>query len=525
MTLPFGLWDSYDAFNRALEFEEEQDEQLLEETCKKEDEFVIRISPKVRNLSADAGKFADKQPLSVSKLIICTDLISAGFMDACYLGEDSQKIGLVCGGQTALDKEESTVTLKSFKDKTCFIYSLGDGNDVLVCQSKTPIKSEHMFDWVEKVFSQIKPEMVIVLTSTQFSKLQVQSNNGDDILRQLRSESFKVQTNIAGLEKPNLVKELPAAVMMYCQVHNVPAILYLLATQSFLFDVSSVKAYAPLLNEDAFFNIRQNTFKAAAMPDLEGKVAIITGASSGLGESTAVLFAKLGAKLVLAGRNAEALLNTKKQCQEINKKIEEPLCIKGDLVEEAYMKEIIDKTIEHFKGIDILASVNCAGIVIKGTIETTTLEQYDQIMNINVRTVFYLTHLAVPHLIKSKGNIVNVSSVNGIRAFAGVNAYCMTKSAVDQLTRCTALELASKGVRCNSVNPGVIKTQIHMRGGMDQAEYERFLEHSKSTHALGRVGEPIEVANAIAFLASNEASFITGASLPIDGGRHAMCPR
>lgn len=161
----------------------------------------------------------------------------------------------------------------------------------------------------------------------------------------------------------------------------------------------------------------------------------------------------------------------------------------------------------------------------RGTIEDTSLEQYDRVMNTNMRAVYQLTMLAVPELIKTKGSIVNISSVNGIRSFPGVLAYNISKAAVDQFTRCVALELAPKGVRCNSVNPGVIITEIHKRGGMDEEAYAKFLEHSRSTHALGRPGQVEEVSGVIAFLASDKASFITGASLPVDGGRHAMCPR
>ena len=123
------------------------------------------------------------------------------------------------------------------------------------------------------------------------------------------------------------------------------------------------------------------------------------------------------------------------------------------------------------------------------------------------------------------GNVVNVSSVNGIRSFPGVLAYCVSKSAVDQLTHCTALDLAPKQVRVNSVCPGVVTTGLHLRSGMDQQQFEAFLERSKTTHALGRPGEADEVASTITFLASECASFITGVSLPVDGGRHAMCPR
>lgn len=100
-----------------------------------------------------------------------------------------------------------------------------------------------------------------------------------------------------------------------------------------------------------------------------------------------------------------------------------------------------------------------------GTIENTSLEQFDRMMNTNVRSIYHLTMLAVPHLIKTEGNIVNVSSVNGIRSFPGVLAYNISKTAVDQFTRCVALELAAKNVRCNSVNPGVIVTNLHKRSG------------------------------------------------------------
>jgi len=133
--------------------------------------------------------------------------------------------------------------------------------------------------------------------------------------------------------------------------------------------------------------------------------------------------------------------------------------------------------------------------------------------------------LAVPHLVKTKGNIVNVSSVNGVRSFPNVLAYCMSKSAVDQFTRCVSLELAPKGVRVNSVNPGVVVTNLLTRQGMSEEDYAKFLEKTKFTHALGRPGTVEEVAKAIVFLASDDASFTTGESLLIDGGRHALCPR
>lgn len=253
-----------------------------------------------------------------------------------------------------------------------------------------------------------------------------------------------------------------------------------------------------------------------------GKVVLITGASSGIGAATAKQFASLGASLALTGRNSENLKTVAAQCSQ-QQNVPEPLIVTGELTSESDTKRILDVTISHFGRLDVL--VNNAGILETGSVENTNLEQYDRVMNTNVRSIYQLTTLAVPHLVKTKGNVVNVSSVNGIRAFPGVLAYCMSKAALDQFTRCVALDLAPKQVRVNSVNPGVTVTNLHKRGGMEEEQYEKFLEHSKATHALGRPGNPDEVAQTIVFLAGDGASFITGASVPVDGGRHAMCPR
>ena len=132
---------------------------------------------------------------------------------------------------------------------------------------------------------------------------------------------------------------------------------------------------------------------------------------------------------------------------------------------------------------------------------------------------------AAAALADSKGSVVNVSSVTGLRAFPGVLAYCVSKAGVDQLTRCAALELAPKGVRVNAVNPGVVISNLHRRGGMEDEKYAVFLEHSKSTHPLGRPGDASEIADLIFFLASQAAAWITGETISIDGGRHLTCAR
>ncbi|XP_002734132.1 3-oxoacyl-[acyl-carrier-protein] reductase FabG-like [Saccoglossus kowalevskii] len=259
------------------------------------------------------------------------------------------------------------------------------------------------------------------------------------------------------------------------------------------------------------------------MASLAGKVALITGASSGIGAGTAGHFASLGCYLALCGRNEENLQKVGTACEANGLDKDKVLLIVGDLSKEEDCKTAVEKTIQHFGQLDVL--VNNAGILINGTIETATLEEYDTIMNINVRSMFHITMLSVPHLIKTKGSIVNVSSVAGLRSFPGILLYNMSKAAVDQFTNTVALELASKQVRVNSVNPGVIITEVHKRAGMSDEKYTEFLERSKTTHALGRPGTTEEVAKAIAFLASDDSSFITATQLPLDGGRHAMCPR
>ncbi|KAI8520311.1 hypothetical protein Bbelb_000650 [Branchiostoma belcheri] len=295
---------------------------------------------------------------------------------------------------------------------------------------------------------------------------------------------------------------------------------------------------------------------------LAGKVALVTGASSGIGAATSRLFANLGAQLTLTGRHVPNLERVAGDCGYHMNKIQHgvfritlgpsphsdqislrpsgdpnrglagtsgdteytPHLVPGDICDETVAERLVAETVERFGRLDIL--VNNAGILNMGSIHNTSLEAFDNIFRVNVRSMFVLTQLAVPHIVKSQGNIVNVSSVNGLRSFPGLVAYNMTKSAVDQFTRSLALELAPDNVRVNSVNPGVVITELQKRGaGLDEEAYAKFLERTKMTHALGRPGQPEEVARTIAFLASPSASFITGATLPVDGGRHAMCPR
>jgi NAD(P)-dependent dehydrogenase (short-subunit alcohol dehydrogenase family) len=251
-----------------------------------------------------------------------------------------------------------------------------------------------------------------------------------------------------------------------------------------------------------------------------GKVALVTGATSGIGRACAIAFATAGANVACIGRKEDALQDVSERIRAVDT---EALAIKADLSSVAEAERVVNETVTKFGGIDVV--VNAAGHISSGTIENTSLEAWDEMMNVNVRAAFQLMQKALPSLIERRGNIVNVSSVTGLRAFPGVLAYCVSKAAMDQLTRCASLELAAKGVRVNAVNPGVVVTEIHKRGGMSEEAYAAFLEHSKTTHPLGRTGRPEEIAALVLFLSSDEASWVTGATYSIDGGRAQTCAR
>ncbi len=248
--------------------------------------------------------------------------------------------------------------------------------------------------------------------------------------------------------------------------------------------------------------------------EFAGKTTIVTGATSGIGMATARKFAAEGAMVAAVGRNAKTL----EALESRNIRT-----YRADLSNEQATGHFAAQVLRDFGGVDVL--VNAAGIISMGSVETTTLADYDAMMNINVRSVLHLTQLALPSIIERKGNIVNLSSVTGARAFPGVLAYCISKAAIDQFTRCAALELAPQGVRVNAVNPGVVRTGLHLNSGMAPDAYEAFLERSKTTHPLGRIGTPEEIADLILYLASPRAGWITGATFAIDGGRAQTCAR
>ncbi|XP_075983611.1 3-oxoacyl-[acyl-carrier-protein] reductase FabG-like [Anticarsia gemmatalis] len=240
------------------------------------------------------------------------------------------------------------------------------------------------------------------------------------------------------------------------------------------------------------------------------KVVLITGGSAGIGAATAELFAKEGASLAIVGRNEDRLKEVAAKCELFGP----VLTIQAELTNDEDVKAIVDKTIERYGKIDVL--VNNAGILAYGSLlDGKLMEDFDRVMNVNVRSVVLLTNYATPHLVKTKGNIVNVSSVFG-NSFIGVPgsmAYCMSKAALDHFTRGAALELSSEGVRVNTVSPGPTRTEVLKTAGSTQT-----WDECRDFFKLSRVSEPEEIGDLILFLASDKAKSITGVDYAIDNG-------
>jgi NAD(P)-dependent dehydrogenase (short-subunit alcohol dehydrogenase family) len=253
---------------------------------------------------------------------------------------------------------------------------------------------------------------------------------------------------------------------------------------------------------------------------LTRQAAIVTGASSGIGRATALRFAQAGVAVLAVGRDERALSETAALIERDGGKA---AILAVDVTSRDAPDRVVAAAVEHFGALTTL--VNAAGIIDTGTIETTTDEGWDRMLDVNARAPFRLMRAACGALSRSRGSVVNVSSVTGLRAFPGVLGYCVSKAAVDQLTRCAALELAPRGVRVNAVNPGVVVSNLHRRSGMEEEQYSAFLERSKTTHPLGRPGDAGEIAELILFLASDRAQWITGETISIDGGRHLTCAR
>lgn len=243
----------------------------------------------------------------------------------------------------------------------------------------------------------------------------------------------------------------------------------------------------------------------------QDKVVLVTGGSSGIGAAIAIKFAEEGAKVAIVGRNQEKLNDVAKKCGN-------PLVIQADVTKDEDIKRIVNETVAKYGQIDVL--VNNAGIVQIASIEAeNAIEVFDKVMSTNLRSVVYLTSLAVPYLKKTKGNIINISSIAGIRVLSKEGfCYDTSKAGLDHFTRSVALELASSGVRVNVINPGPVKTDIMSNMGTPKEMEDVILKNMQGMTALGRISGPEEIAHLALFLASDKADAITGSSFVSDNG-------
>lgn len=246
--------------------------------------------------------------------------------------------------------------------------------------------------------------------------------------------------------------------------------------------------------------------------DFTDKVILITGASSGIGADAARHLASLGGRVAVVGRNTERVNAVAGQIKAAGAPV--PLPIVADVTKDA--QRIVDETVRHFGKLDVL--VNNAAILALDEIDNLDLAVFDRIFDTNVRSVMQLTHLAIPHLEQTKGNIVNISSVAGLKAIPQFISYSMSKAALDHFTRLVAVGLAPKRIRVNSINPAAIRTPIFETVGITAETFAAIEEESKHTYLVGRIGEVSDTSSAIAYLASDSSSFLTGITLTVDGG-------
>ncbi|HEX2330352.1 MAG TPA: SDR family oxidoreductase [Candidatus Angelobacter sp.] len=244
---------------------------------------------------------------------------------------------------------------------------------------------------------------------------------------------------------------------------------------------------------------------------LAGKIAIITGGGSGIGKAIAAAFVREGAKAVICGRDHRKL---EPAAAEIG-----PDCLPliGDIANDSVVKEIISATVQRFGGIHIL--VNNAGVLLPGTAESLTDEQWEQTFNLNVRAAWQLSRAVLPHMrAAGGGSIINIGSVLSFLGARNRVAYAASKGALLAMTRAMALDHAAEHIRVNCICPGIVETELVASFNLDEAARRQRI----AMHPMGRFGEPKDIAGLAVFLAGDESAWITGAAYPVDGGYSAF---
>jgi NAD(P)-dependent dehydrogenase (short-subunit alcohol dehydrogenase family) len=243
---------------------------------------------------------------------------------------------------------------------------------------------------------------------------------------------------------------------------------------------------------------------------LQDKVAIITGGGTGIGRGIALLFAKEGARVVLAGRRIEPLQKT---VEEIQKLGGQALAVSADVAIMQEVATLMDKAVSEYGSIDIL--VNNAGVYVPHDALSLTDEEWDSVMSVDLKGVWHCSKAALPHMLKKgRGKIINVSSIAGLIGFEQSAAYCAAKGAVINLTREMALDYAPKHIYVNGIAPGVIESDMTKPMLTDEKSRQSFIEKTP----VGRVGSPADIGHCAVYLASEESDFVVGQTIVVDGG-------
>ncbi|MCH8933203.1 MAG: SDR family oxidoreductase [Nitrospinae bacterium] len=244
---------------------------------------------------------------------------------------------------------------------------------------------------------------------------------------------------------------------------------------------------------------------------LNNKTAIITGGATGIGLACARLFTREGARVAIFGRRQDRLDQARKQIGD------SVLAVQGDITHEQDIQRLVDTTLKELGKVDIL--INNAGTFTGGPLHETDAEAWDRVFNINMTGVFQLTRRVLPSMVEQgSGSIIHISSILGMVAMPQTAAYNASKGALNQFSKSIAVEYGAQGIRSNAVCPGMIETEMTEELRQDTALMDEWIKG----YPLGRFGQPEEVAQACLFLASDESAFITGTTLPIDGGYTAM---
>lgn len=267
---------------------------------------------------------------------------------------------------------------------------------------------------------------------------------------------------------------------------------------------------------------RARTPASALPPDtlvgvsrLKNKIALITGAGTGIGRAIALAYAREGAQLILVGRRKKLLESVAKEAGGA------PLVVSGDVCVQRDIDRVLSEATSHFGGIHVL--VNNAGILHIGTAEQITAAQWDETFNVNVRGVWLLSRSVLPYMRKAGGgSIVNVASVLGINGARNRASYAPSKGAVILLTKCMAIDHGAENIRVNAICPSFVETDLTaevIRKAPDPAAVRR---ERIAVHPIGRLGQPEDIAGLAVYLASDESAWMTGAALPVDGGYLAV---